>query len=320
MGESSQAVSVIIPTHYRNDLLREAVESVLAQTYDPVELIVVDDSGEGHAAPVAAEYDDLTYVPLPENRGENPARDAGLDEASGAYVQFLDDDDVLRSDKLAEQVPRLDEETGVVYSGFRYYESGDVALPDAAVRGDVLPQALQFELWPPCFTSTLLMDRSVLEAVRPLRFHGAGDTTFLIGLAERTDFDYVAEPLVEKRIHVDSLGSSLENTANKRRLLTEYDELYERHPDCRAAALRHIYSHEGHIRLDDATWSPRATAAFARAAYHARGEKLKHAATFLGSVFGRPGVDVADSCYEFADTWREDGPLSACRQVAGFSP
>jgi len=320
MGVSSPTVSVIIPTYYRNDLLREAVQSVLEQDHEPVELIVVDDSGEANAAPVADAFDAIRYVALDENRGENPARDAGLDVATGRYVQFLDDDDLLRPDKLSRQLARFDDRTGVVYSGFRYYESGAVELPDDAVRGDVLDEALAFELWPPCFTSTLLVDRSVLEATRPLRHHGAGDTTFLIGLAKRTEFDFVDEPLVEKRVHVDSLGFSLENTSNKRQLLSDHETLYRQRPTVRAAALFHIYSHEGRIRMADTAWSPRATAAFARAAYHAPSDTLKHAATCLGSVFGRSGVEFADSCYDFAVDCREHGPLGACRRATRFSP
>lgn len=51
----SERISVIVPTHYRNELLPEAIESVARQAYDPVELVVVDDSGEGHAEPTIDE-------------------------------------------------------------------------------------------------------------------------------------------------------------------------------------------------------------------------------------------------------------------------
>lgn len=304
MGAPAGTVSIIIPTYYRNELLREAVESALEQEYEPVEVVVVDDSGEAHAEPVADEYSEMRYVPLEQNVGENRARDAGLDVATGTYVQFLDDDDLLRSDKLAKQVRRLSERTGVVYSGLRYHERGDVILPDSAVKGDVLEHALKFEMWPPCFTSTLLIDRSVLENVRPLRYHGAGDTTFMIGLARRTEFDFVDEPLVDKRIEVDSLGFSLENVGNKRRLITEYDDLYDQYPQCRAAAKTHVHSQEGHVRLADAPWTPRAITSFARAAYHAPADKTEHVATFLGSVFGRYGVDAVDSCRDLVASFR----------------
>jgi glycosyltransferase involved in cell wall biosynthesis len=317
-GGAPGTVSVIIPTYFRNDLLREAVESALAQEYQPVEVVVVDDSGEAHARPVAEEYaDEVTYLPLPENAGENPARDAGLDIASGEYVQFLDDDDLLRPDKLAKQVPLLGDEYGVCYSGLTYHESGDEVLPDHEVRGDVLEEALRFELWPPCFTSTLLVERALLEEVRPLRHHGAGDTTILIGLAQRTGFTFVDEPLVRKRIEVDSLGFSLENVANKRALLDDFADVYARHPECRAAALTHVYSQEGYVRLFDGerVWSPRASLAFARATYYAPTDRERHLAAVLGSLAGRPGIHASRRGRDFVVLWRERGLRYALRRT-----
>ncbi|OYR41434.1 hypothetical protein DJ75_14110 [Halorubrum sp. Eb13] len=55
-------ISVIITTYYRNELLTEAIESILAQEYEPVELIVVDDSGVGHAEPVTERYDEVKGI------------------------------------------------------------------------------------------------------------------------------------------------------------------------------------------------------------------------------------------------------------------
>lgn len=62
-------ISVVIATHYRNELLARAIESVLEQGYEPVELIVVDDSGEGHASPVIDRYDDVIGIIRDANGG-----------------------------------------------------------------------------------------------------------------------------------------------------------------------------------------------------------------------------------------------------------
>lgn len=309
-----EMVSIIIPTYYRNELLQEAIESATRQQYSPLEILVVDDSGERYAEDIVEAYEAVTYIPLEENVGENRAREAGLAAANGQYVQFLDDDDLLREDKLTRQAPLLSRSTGVVYSGLRYHESGEVILPDPDVRGDVLEHTLKFEMWPPCFTSTLLVDRTVLEAVRPLRGHGAGDTTFMIGLAQRTDFEFVDAPLVEKRLDVDSLGFSLENVANKRALLEEYETLYDRYPACRSAALEQTHRQEGHVRLSNTRWSPHATVAFARAAYRSQSERAGLALTALGSVFGRPGVRATQLGRQFLNACREDGPWQAIKR------
>lgn len=61
MGENpGPLVSIVVTTHYRNRMLREAIESALGQTYEPIELIVVDDSGERHAEAAIEAYDGLT--------------------------------------------------------------------------------------------------------------------------------------------------------------------------------------------------------------------------------------------------------------------
>jgi len=173
-GDSTDAplVSVVIPTYYRNDRLRGAIESVADQD-QPTEIIVVDDSGEGHAAPVVEAFD-LTYLALDRNRGSNPARTMGAERASGAFVQFLDDDDRLLPGKLARQVDLLESmEAGVAYCGMTY-EDGQTVLPDPAVRGDVLDAALAFAM-SPCVTSTMLTDREVLDEVLPLPDRPGGD-------------------------------------------------------------------------------------------------------------------------------------------------
>lgn len=314
-------VSVIIPTYYRNNLLPEAIESALDQDYRPIEVIVVDDSGESHAQTVVSDYDSVTFVPLDENVGENPARTAGLEIARGEYVQFLDDDDILCPDKLSRQVPLLDEETGVVYSGLRYYESREVILPVPDVRGEVLKPALEFDLWPPCYTSTLLVERAKLEPVLPLKYHGAGDTTFMIKLAQLTEFDFVDAPLVEKRLDVDSLGFSMANVRNKRRLLDEYASLYDQYPSSHRAALAHIYRQEGSVLLDGSGWSQRAIRSLALATYYAsdRASRRETVAELCLALFGHPGKKARGLATNFATAWRKDGPTHALRKAADYA-
>ena len=319
-----QLVSVIIPTYYRNNWLPEAIESALHQEYSPVEVVVVDDSGEANAEPVVTEYDDVKYVPLERNVGGNPAREAGLEVSSGRYVQFLDDDDLLREDKLSRQVDRFDDSTGVVYSGLEYLDSCEVILPDPNVRGDVLKRALEFQMWPPCYTSSLLIDRSVLDEIRPLRYHGAGDTGFVIGLARRTHFEFVDEPLVKKRLHDEGLGFSIENVRHKRMLLAEYEDLYEKHPRCRRAALEHTYVHEGSIRTNKSRWNQVAAVSFARAARHAPNniKAGRYTGYALGVFFGAVGVRIGGHAGEhlsrFVTICWNDGVREGVRKTVQY--
>ena len=95
-------VSVIIPAYNRDRYLAEAIESVLAQTYPAIELIVVDDGSSDRTAEVAQRYA-LTYHFQP-NGGISAARNAGIALATGEFLAFLDSDDIWMLDKLSKQM------------------------------------------------------------------------------------------------------------------------------------------------------------------------------------------------------------------------
>lgn len=294
-ASSGEPASVVIPTYYRNARLRQAIESVKDQTYEPVEIIVVDGSGEAHARPVASEYEGLVYIAQDADEGPHAARSVGAEHATGAYIQFLDDDDRLRPAKLARQISRLErtDKTGVVYCGIET-ENGSVERPDPSARGDVLAAALAFtpSTW---MTSTLLIERSIVDSLLPLpNRHGADDMGLRIELARRTAFDFVAEPLVRTGEPPDSLGTSWRAIDGRWTLLERYADLYDEHPPwVRNAAMAEIYRRVGRRSLEERPWSLRAIVAFARAAYYAPEITPLHVGEFLSSLAGRPGRRLA---------------------------
>jgi glycosyltransferase involved in cell wall biosynthesis len=96
-------VSVIIPTYNRAWCLREAVESVLAQTYQDFELIVVDDGSNDRTEELLDAYQGIIVL-RQTNRGVSGARNRGVSRARGDLVAFLDSDDYWMPDKLSVQV------------------------------------------------------------------------------------------------------------------------------------------------------------------------------------------------------------------------
>ena len=295
-GGGSPLVSVVVPTYYRNDRLVEAVESALGQSYQPVETIVVDDSGEGHARPAVAPFDDVRYVELGSNRGSNGARTAGARRARGEFVHFLDDDDVLYESKVEKQmaVMRDSPDLGVVYTGLdKTGQQSD--LPDPGVRGDVLDDALAFELWP-CMNTTMLIRAAVLEELLPLTdTAGAADLEMMIRLARRTRFEFVREPLAFKRIDMSSLGSSMTAVEGRKAIIERYVDLYATRPDrVRRRALANTYETEGALRLRTDGWSPRAVTAMLRHLYYEPDDRLKSVAKVVAACFGKPGWTALD--------------------------
>jgi glycosyltransferase involved in cell wall biosynthesis len=101
--EKTPQVSVIIPTYNRAWIIKEAVDSVLAQDYKDFELIVVDDGSTDNTSDVLASYGEDVRVLFQENKGVSAARNRGVAEASGQFVAFLDSDDLWLPKKLSVQ-------------------------------------------------------------------------------------------------------------------------------------------------------------------------------------------------------------------------
>ena len=165
-------VSVIIPVYNRTQYLRHALDSVFAQSYKRVEVIVVDDGSTTDVKGSLAGYEcKYTFISRPHT-GPSAARNAGAKMATGKYLAFLDDDDCFEAGKLEEQVRILeaDPAAGFCYSpylcgaagergslvvpkahslpseGFveAYFLSTDVAMPTLLLRRDRFFEAGMF--------------------------------------------------------------------------------------------------------------------------------------------------------------------------------
>jgi hypothetical protein len=164
-------VSTIIPVHNRPLLLREAVASVLAQTYRPIEIVIVDDGSTDDTAQsiaaLAAGYPSIVrHLRIP-NGGPGAAREAGRVIAHGEFIQYLDSDDLLLPCKFELQVGglRMHPQCGVAYGRTHYCAYGEV--PDERPwkrTGEhietMFPSMLQARWWG---TSTPLYRRVVLD-------------------------------------------------------------------------------------------------------------------------------------------------------------
>jgi len=118
-------VSLIIPTHNRCALLRQAVVSALAQTYPALEIIVVNDGSTDGTATFLAEYKTRIKVITQPNQGVVAARNHGIKAAQGYYLTFLDDDDWLATTKVAQQVAFLAQhpDMGLVHCSYHKCDS-----------------------------------------------------------------------------------------------------------------------------------------------------------------------------------------------------
>ena len=145
-GLHAPRVSVVIPTYNRAELLPRAINSVLSQTYDDYEIIIVDDCSTDHTREVVTTWSEerVRYIRHAENRQQSGALNTGINHARGQYVAFLDDDDEWVPTKLERQVAALEsggptvglvygwldqvnDRTGYVHPQYRKTMSGDLS-------------------------------------------------------------------------------------------------------------------------------------------------------------------------------------------------
>jgi len=204
-------VSVVIPTHNRSVMLERALRSVLAQTFQDFEAVVVDDGSTPPVADVVERLCDprLRLVRLDPNQGMGRARNAGIEAARGEWVAFLDDDDEWLPEKLSLQMARLDADTdpatAVVYC--YCYQVGPaghskVRPKQPLPEGDVF-EGLVRNLHART-TSVYVIKRSVLRAVGEFdnKMPRADDLELWFRLADAGyHFAAVQQPLVIKHEH-----------------------------------------------------------------------------------------------------------------------
>lgn len=122
--KQSPLVSIIIPTYNDRDVVCDAVDCSLNQTYDNLEIIVVDDgSTDGTEAILKEKFGCRIKCIRQENRGLSAARNTGIRNASGEYFQFLDADDLIDRTKIYVQVGQLQSVSGIAVAYCDYVRS-----------------------------------------------------------------------------------------------------------------------------------------------------------------------------------------------------
>jgi glycosyltransferase involved in cell wall biosynthesis len=168
-------VSTIIPVYNRPEMLRQAVESVLAQSWRPIEIIIADDGSTDETIAVGRELEQthpgIVHYLWNPNRGAGPAREAGRQLARGEFIQYLDSDDTLWPRKFEVQIAalRANPDCGIAYGQVRLCREGEppVETPHKWT-GKQLPTLFPWLLvdrwWN---TDTPLWRRSVCDAIGP---------------------------------------------------------------------------------------------------------------------------------------------------------
>ncbi|MCP4592618.1 MAG: glycosyltransferase family 2 protein [bacterium] len=265
--QDAPRVSVIIPVYNRAPLIGRAIESVIAQSAEDWELIVVDDGSTDETPSVVEDYRSRLGPRLIHLRrargGSSAARNTGIDRARGEFIAFLDSDDEFRRNKLARQLELFEQEPGLgfVFSDYAFVDLEGVHHPSAFDGACPLARRLPVRQIAPklllCtgdladymlrgyFISTIvgMVRRSVVgESVRFLEGQWYSEEwLFYLEVAKRCRSGYVDEPLsLHHRVAGSVSHTSVpRNLLNQQRLLSL---LAQRFPDCSRPARRALRS------------------------------------------------------------------------------
>jgi glycosyltransferase involved in cell wall biosynthesis len=208
------AVSVILPTHSRLEFLRRAIESVLAQTFEDLEVVVVDDGPNDAIAEFVAGHPDkcVRLVRHERNQGVAAARNTGIAAATGSYIGFIDDDDLWLPTKLERQVPLLRNEGADVVHSLVYIANGEGEVYEAATqRGFRLFREVAAAGYPYLWLlrrssfqiGTFLVRRTCINDIGGFdaTLSAVDDLDFVHRLRRRYEFRLVDEPLTKYCFH-----------------------------------------------------------------------------------------------------------------------
>lgn len=209
-------VSVIIPNYNYGKHLPEAIDSVLAQTYRNIEVIVVDDGSTDSSKDVLDSYADRIRVIYQKNAGVCAARNNGVANSNGELVAFLDADDVWMPEKIERQIAVLDGGRGilVVHVGIEEIDVDGKAIRvlDDGMSGDVADELLRLERSVILGAgSGLLTTREAFDAVGgfDVRLSTSADWDLSYRLARRHKVAFVSEPLMKYRTHSTNMHSNI---------------------------------------------------------------------------------------------------------------
>ena len=219
---SDNMVSIILPTYNRAYCLQESVETVLHQSYDKFELILVDDGSTDGTEELVSEWKDdrIRYCKTSLHQGASAARNYGIQQVQGKYIAFQDSDDLWHSDKLAKQIKLL-EQTGPEV-GFSYHkivycmeDHSTMIIPSENIlneckSGDIYEQLLWDNLVP---CPALVIKKEVLEEIGlfDTSLKALEDYDLALRVAKQYQALFVDEILVDATFSPTGVSSNVTN-------------------------------------------------------------------------------------------------------------
>jgi glycosyltransferase involved in cell wall biosynthesis len=198
-------VSVILPVYNNEHYLAESIESVLAQTYPSIEIICVDDGSTDNTRNVMHSYGTkITLLFHEHNRGIAAGRNTGIREAKGAYIAFMDGDDIWDIDKIEKQIALLETTPSVDIAFCMMHHFFSPNLPEASRNQRHLPEPM-----PGVVSAASCMRRALFDTVGTLNEAlTVGEFVDWLSRAQGigVQYDVVTNTVLHRRIHETNTG------------------------------------------------------------------------------------------------------------------
>ena len=212
---SEPKVSIIIPTYNQSQYLEEAMESVLNQTYQNIEIIIVDDGSTDNTSEVVKSFDNkIIYIPQ-KNKGASSARNAGIKKAQGQYVAFLDSDDMWIKNKLEKQIKFIQNNPEIGLLGTGCYQMVDI---NKMIYKKIFPaknETLQKDLikYNPFIQSSVIIKKDVFNHIDLYdeKFKESEDYDLWLRIAQKYKVANLEQALVTKRYYEKGLSKDKDN-------------------------------------------------------------------------------------------------------------
>jgi glycosyltransferase involved in cell wall biosynthesis len=214
VSNSAPLVSVIIPNYNGEIFLKESLESVLAQSYKNIEIIVIDDGSTDRSVEILEEYQSKIRFIKSSHNGAAVTRNIGIELSSGEYLAFMDSDDIWMSEKIEKQMSiALNDDVDLIYCGYQEFGlSSKIILPNLKFNGDCYSYFKEFPGVSPLGCSGILIRSSILlkSGMFDKRFTGAAeDWDFLRRICMNGRVAFSAEVLYYYRRHENSITGRL---------------------------------------------------------------------------------------------------------------
>ncbi len=209
-------VSVIIPTYNSSDFVSKAIDSVLDQSYDDYEIIVVDDGSTDNTREILEKYKGIIKYVYQDNGGPAKARNTGIKMAKGSYIAFLDSDDLWLPDKLKKQFDFFNEnpQYHLVYTDMAHAINGEIIYKSYLkernykhISSGYIYENLLRECF--IFTPTVMMKKECIDNIgffnEKLRI--SEDHDLWLRIADKYQIGFLDEALTIRNRHESNLTS-----------------------------------------------------------------------------------------------------------------